>query len=243
MTAVRRGSHDVAGPRVLLIEHERTAPAGLLDDWLAARAADVHLLAIDAGAEPDPAESYELIVSLGSDASAYDDGVPWIGRELALLRQAVASGVPVLGICFGGQLLARALGADVFRAARGEIGWREVRSERPDLIPAGPWFQWHFDTFTPPPGATLLAHNDAGPQAFIHGRSLGLQFHPEVDLGIVSEWAALYRQELDDHGVDGDELLERSRSLAEAARKLSWRLLDGYYERVALTNGWQAASP
>jgi GMP synthase-like glutamine amidotransferase len=222
----------VSEPRVLVIEHERTAPAGLIGDWLEAHRADVQLLAIDEGADHDPPEAYDLVVSLGSEFAAYDDRLPWIARELDLVGGALTAGVPVLGICFGGQLLARALGAEVFPAAESEIGWREVRSEWPGVIAAGPWFQWHFDAFALPPGATLAAHNRLGPQAFLHGRSLGLQFHPEVDLEIVAGWAAAAPHELDAHGVDADQLLERTSELAEDAREVSLRLLEGYYDML-----------
>jgi GMP synthase-like glutamine amidotransferase len=222
----------MSAPRVLLIEHERATPAGLVDDWLAARHADVDLLEIDQGGTCDAPRAYDLIVSLGSESSAFDDRLPWVGRELELLGEAVAADVPVLGICFGGQLLARTLGAEVSRAREPEIGWGEVESRRPELIAAGPWFQWHFDSFACPAGATLLARNDAGPQAFIQGRSLGLQFHPEVDLEIIGNWAAVYREELDRHGVDAEALLEQSTELAGAAREVSWGLLEGFYVRV-----------
>jgi GMP synthase-like glutamine amidotransferase len=219
-------------PRVLLIEHERMTPAGLVNDWLDAHRAEVHLLQIDQGAKPEAPWAYDLIVSLGSESAAYDDRLPWIGRELELLGAAVAADVPVLGICFGGQLLARTLGAQVSRAPEPEIGWGAVRSDCPDLIAPGPWFQWHFDSFTCPAGATLLARNDAGPQAFVHGRSLGLQFHPEVDLEILASWVAVYREELDRHGVDAEALLRHTTAIGEQAREVSWRLLDGFYERI-----------
>jgi GMP synthase-like glutamine amidotransferase len=226
----------MTGPRVLLIEHERVTPAGLVNDWLEAHDADVHAVAIAEVVEHDAPQAYDLIVSLGSEVSAYDDGVPWIGGELQLLGEAVAADVPVLGICFGGQLLARALGADVFRAREPEIGWRELESMSVDLIPVRPWFQWHFDTFSRPPGATLLARNEAGPQAFMHGRSLGLQFHPEVDVEIINNWAVIYRHELDEHGVDAHELLAHTRGVADTAREVSWALLEGYFKHIALLN-------
>jgi GMP synthase-like glutamine amidotransferase len=221
-------------PHVLLIEHERVTPAGLVNDWLQSHDADVHSLAIAEVAEHDAPQAYDLIVSLGSEVSVYEDAAGWIGNELQLLGEAVAADVPVLGICFGGQLLARALGAEVFRAREAEIGWREVHTTSPDLIPAGPWFQWHFDAFSKPPGARLLAHNEAGPQAFVQGRSLGLQFHPEIDVEIINNWTVAYRHELDEHGIDPGELLSHSRRVAGAARETSWALFEAYFERIAL---------
>ena len=97
-------------------------------------------------------------------------------------------------------MLARVLGAEVFRGERAEIGWLPVRSTDPELVPDGPWFQWHFDSFTLPPGATLIAESDVGPQAFVAGRSLGLQFHPEVTTQIMDDWVRAYRHELDGDG-------------------------------------------
>src|SRR6202035_5066957 len=104
------GSKRVSGPRVLLLEHERSAPAGFIDDWLEGHDADVHLVRIDEADERDAPHEDDLIVALGSECSVRDEHVPWIARELELLRAAAAADVPVLGICFGGQLLARALG-------------------------------------------------------------------------------------------------------------------------------------
>ena len=129
--------------------------------------------------EVDP-RHFDMIVSLGSEFAAFDDSIPWLGREKRLLLDAMDADVPVLGICFGGQLLARVLGGQSYRGDLSEVGWLPVRTMDPGLVPEGPWFQWHFDTFTLPPGAELIADSPVGPQAFSVGRSLGVQFHPEV---------------------------------------------------------------
>ena len=219
--------------RALIVEHERATPGGLVYDWLDDYDAEVEDLRIDVDErEVDPA-AYDLIVPLGSEFAAYDDTVPWIEREKRLLERAVAADVPVLGICFGGQLLARVLGARCYRADGSEIGWLPVRSRDPELVPEGPWFQWHFDTFTAPPGATVLAESALGPQAYVAGRSLGVQFHPEVTPEIMEDWVRVYRHELDSDGVDPDALLQETYDRAESARASSRRLLDGYLERVA----------
>ena len=227
----------MSGPRVLLLEHERSAPAGLIDDWLEGHDADVDLVRIDEADERDAPQEYDLIVALGSECSVRDEHVPWIARELELLRAAVAADVPVLGICFGGQLLARALGGEVRRAPVPEIGWLQVHSEDPALISAGPWLQWHFDTFSRPPGAIQLAHSPAGPQAFRYGRSLAVQFHPEVDLEIVSGWASAYRDQLDPQRIDPDELLAETRRLIGTARAASLALFEAFYEHIARLGG------
>jgi GMP synthase-like glutamine amidotransferase len=219
--------------RVLVIEHERATPGGLIYDWVRDHGAVAEELRIDVeDREVDPRE-YDLLVPLGSEFAAYDDTVPWIEREKRLLRASVDADVPVLGICFGGQLLARILGARCFRADVSEIGWLPVRSIDPELVPEGPWFQWHFDTFELPDGSTLLAESDVGPQAFAIGRSLAVQFHPEVTPEIMEEWVRVYRHELDADGVDPDALLVETRQRAASAGATSRKLLDGYLERVA----------
>jgi len=219
--------------RALVIQHEQPTPGGYVNQWLEQRGAEQDIYRIDVEErEVDPRE-FDMIVSLGSEFAAFDDSIPWIEREKQLLVQAAQSDVPVLGICFGGQLLARVLGGSSFRGDQAEIGWLPVRTSNPALVTEGPWFQWHFDTFTPPPGARLIADSPAGPQAYIIGRSLGVQFHPEVTPEIMDAWVAVYRHELDQEGVDPDRLLEDTHRRAGDARAAAWRLLDGFLDRVA----------
>lgn len=228
--------------RALMIEHEPDIPGGLVDDWLAARgaAADVHRIATDER-DPDPS-AYDLVVTLGSEAAAFDDAVPWIPREQRLLRDAFDAEVPVLGICFGGQLLARALGGRALRADRSEVGWMAINSRDPSFVPGGPWLQWHRDTFTVPAGARLLADSPVGPQAYTIGRSLGIQFHPEVTPRIVADWVAGARDELDREGVDPDRMLAESRALDADNRSRAAALFDVFLDRVARIGGASAAS-
>jgi GMP synthase-like glutamine amidotransferase len=218
----------------LVIQHEEPTPPGLIRPWLEERGIQVHTLRID---EEDPHDldprDYDLVVSLGSEFGAYQDDIEWIRHEMDFLRDATEADVPFLGVCFGGQILARALGGEVRRSDREEIGWLPVGTSRPDLVPDGPWFQWHFDTFTPPPGATVIAENDVGPQAYVIGRSLGLQFHPEVTNDIMDSWVAAYRHELDEHGVDPDRLLGETHERAAEHEALARRLLDAFLEQIA----------
>lgn len=171
---------------------------------------------------PDPLD-YDAVVPLGSRWAVYDDRLPWVAGETAMVRDALDNGVGVLGVCFGGQLLAHALGGAVSRSPQPEVGWRPVHSGRPELVPHGPWFQWHFDRLTTPPGATEIAWNDCATQAFAQGRALGLQFHPEVDAALVDRW-------ISEDGPDGDitrlglsatEIRQRTAALAgDAAGRL-----------------------
>ncbi len=141
---------------------------------------------------PDPARA-ALVVVLGSETSAspdadVDNRAAWLDAELAWLAGAVAAGTPVLGICFGAQALARVLGGHVGRGPWPERGFVELGSADATALPAGTWLEFHDDTFTLPPGATELARNAVGVQAFVHGPHLGVQFHPEITPPVFATW-------------------------------------------------------
>jgi GMP synthase-like glutamine amidotransferase len=219
--------------RALILQHEEPTPPGLVSEWLDHHQVEVDTLRIDIEDREIDSTDYDLIVSLGSEFAAFDDTKPFVPREVSLIEEAFEADVPVLGLCFGGQLLARVLGGEVFRGNESEIGWLPVRSSNPDLVPEGPWFQWHFDSFTLPPGASLIADSEVGPQAFVAGRSLGLQFHPEVNTEIMEDWVRVYRHELDEDGVPPDELLEETYRRATESRQMSWQLLESFWNDVA----------
>ncbi len=221
--------------RVLFLHNDPTAPAALLGEAFADNGFDVDTFDVVPADRPDDpilevrfpdVTDYDVIVALGARWAAYDERVPWIAPEMELVRSALAAGSGVLGVCFGGQLLARALGGEVSRSPHPEIGWYEVHSDNPALVPHGPWFQWHFDRFTPPPGSVELARNLGTTQAFVQGRALGLQFHPEVDEALVSYWIDSDEQtggedDMAALGVDADELRTRTAAVAgDAARRL-----------------------
>jgi GMP synthase (glutamine-hydrolysing) len=180
--------------RALVLVHDpaedrRDRIPGALTPALTAR--DIHLdvVSLVGGTErrPNP-DRYDLVVVMGSHESVYDRTVPWLADELALVTSALARGLPALGICFGAQLLATVLGGTVARAARPEVGLTEVESDDLDLVPRGPWMQLHSDSFTPPRTATEIARNASGSQAFVAGRVLGVQFHPEVTPDSFDSW-------------------------------------------------------
>ncbi len=219
--------------QALIVQHEAATPGGLVLEWLNSLEAEIHEYRIDIEPERvDPGE-FDVIVSLGSEYAAFDDSIPWLKREIDLFRGAADQDVPILGICFGGQLLARVHGGNAFRGELHEVGWFRVDSKDEVLLPSGPWFQWHFDTFSIPPGAELLASSVAGPQAFVLGRNLGVQFHPEVTPAIMDEWVRVYRHELDEVGVDPNALLEETKRVAEKARASSLSLLRGFEYEIA----------
>jgi GMP synthase-like glutamine amidotransferase len=219
--------------RALVIEHDPDVPAGLVGEWLSERGADVEVWRVATDSRDPDLDGSDLIVTLGSEVAAYDDTVAWVAREQRLLRDAFDADLPVLGICFGSQSLARALGGRALRADRSEIGWIAIETHDPAFVPAGPWLQWHHDTFTPPAGASVLADSPAGPQAYTIGRSMGVQFHPEVTPEIVANWVAGGRDELDRECVDADRMLADARALDAENRARAVALFDAFLDRVA----------
>jgi GMP synthase-like glutamine amidotransferase len=215
--------------KILILEHEPEAPAGFFADWARRRGHTLETVDVPAiGEWPEPSES-DVIVSLGSDCSTHASPDPWIEREVAFLRDAHGAGVPVLGICFGGQALALALGGTVRRADFAEVGWSTTQSGDPELMPDGPWFLWHEDVFTVPPGAREIARSDAGPLAFVSGPSIGLQFHPEVDSSVIVGWIDGARHRMDELSIDEDALLSEIARVGDGARARA----DDLFDRIA----------
>jgi GMP synthase-like glutamine amidotransferase len=206
-----------------IVEHQADAPAGLLGEWAGERGLRTEVIRVHEGAAwPAPGEAARVAV-LGSDRSVHDNPPPWLGEEIDWLRAIAGAGAPVLGLCFGGQALAAALGGSVRRAERAEIGWVDVSGEL-----AGSWFAWHFDTFAAPPRARELGRTPAALQGFAIGPHLGLQFHPEVTPAIVADWVTTGRGDLDAERLDGEAIMERTEALAARARIAAFELFDSW---------------
>jgi GMP synthase (glutamine-hydrolysing) len=184
------------------------------------------------------ARDYAAIVLMGGEMHAGDDeGFPYLAREVELLRDAVRHDVPVLGICLGGQLLARSLGADVRPSGVLEGGWIPIspvpgrNGDDPVLghltEPTGV-FSWHVDIFDLPEGATQLATGDVTEQqAFRYRNAWGLQFHPEVDGDLFAIWLAAHPA-LDMTDEEKDRLRAEVRAGSEQSATFIARLFDGF---------------
>ena len=187
--------------------------------------------------------AYDLLVLMGAIYSLNDESQvgTWIERELDLLRRADAATIPVLGVCFGAQALAAAHGGQVFRAGSPEIGFAEVDTLDPARLPAGPWMQWHYDVFTVPDGAELLAVTDAGPQSFVLRRNLAMQFHPEVDVSTIDAWTSLDPEGsaagLAEAGSDVDTIRADAHANSDRQRADIDRVLDWWLPDVGLAAG------
>jgi len=183
---------------VLILQNLSTDGPAYLARWLRAMGQPFEVFDAAAGhAYPQGVEGYSALALLGGEMSA-NDSMPHLRQAERLFLQALQQGVPTLGHCLGGQLMARALGAEVTRAAVPEIGWHPMRIAPNDQARA--WFgddaeftvfQWHYDTFALPPGAVSWAASEAcARQAFGMGPHLAMQFHVELDLDKLRGWAA-----------------------------------------------------
>jgi len=231
--------------RVLFIKQDHVSAAGPVAEAFADLGYDVaDLLVVPPGrfGAPDvtvtfPApEAFDAIVPMGAPWSVYDQARigSWVGAELAFLRRAADSGVPVLGICFGGQALAAALGGTVEPAAGPEIGWRLLDTDQPGLIEPGPWFQWHMDRWRLPAGLRALARTELAEQAFTSGRSMGVQFHPEMTPCTLAGWLDNGgTAQLAEHGLDAERLLDQTRRLAVASAGRARALVRRFTEQIA----------
>ncbi|MDZ4265872.1 MAG: type 1 glutamine amidotransferase [Mycobacterium sp.] len=232
-------------PRVLFLRNEHIATEALLGEAFSDHGFDVETFDVvpaersdDPAGDvtfPDPA-GYDVLVPLGASWPVYDETLrsTWVGAEMQLMRDAAECGTALLGVCFGGQLIAQAFGGTVARSSHPEIGWHDVHSDRPDLVPGGPWFQWHFDRWTLPPGATELARTANASQAFVLGRAMALQFHPEVDADLLKVWlAADHNGEVVNAGLTHDELFTRTAELAEDTASRIRGLVRGFLSYAA----------
>ena len=189
---------------IAIFRHAPSEGPGYLAEFLDARKLPWQLIRIDAGeAVPADASRFSGLVLMGGPMSVNDE-LPWIGPVLALIRDAVARDIPVLGHCLGGQLMTRALGGVVTRNAVKEIGWGEVSAD--SSAEARAWFggvtsatafHWHGETFSLPAGAShLLSSKHCANQAYALGKHLALQCHVEMTAAMIREWCEIGADEI-----------------------------------------------
>ncbi|MDQ3103405.1 MAG: type 1 glutamine amidotransferase [Actinomycetota bacterium] len=214
----------------LILQHGDDGPAGHLGDWLVERGIPASTCKVWEAGVPTAPGAFPWICSLGSEYTPGRQGSPaWVDAEIDFLRRGLASEVPILGLCFGGQTLAAAAGASVHPAEPEEVGWMRIETFDPGRIPAGPWLHFHYDQLELPDAATELARSPAGTAAFSLGASLGVQFHPEVTGEIVSRWAELDGDTLKRLGISAEDLAREAERSSEGARRDAWQLFDAWW--------------
>jgi GMP synthase-like glutamine amidotransferase len=231
--------------RALFIQHDHVSPLGPVGERFADHGYDIDTVLVvpeERFSAPNvpfsfpDARDYDVIVPLGAPWGAWDDACigNWLLPEIDWMREAVGDDIPVLGICFGGQLIARAMGGAVAPAPKGEIGWTAIWSDRPELVGHGPWFQFHYDRWTVPPEAVEIARNPVASQAFTIRRSLAVQFHPELDAAGLKgwlDWGGDAKVAAD--GQDPAVMLAQTVAEQAAARQRTHALVDAFLRDVA----------
>jgi GMP synthase (glutamine-hydrolysing) len=233
-------------PKILVVVHDiddhlnemanPIAEAGILmDTW------DVQN---DSVGKPDleTLERYSGIISLGAHAGVLEEAKhPWMSHERKIMKWALDTETPLLGLCFGSQLLASAAGSRVYVADTGEFAWTKV-----DMLPeaasdpvigslgkTADAFQFHYDSFDLPENAVLLGESNGMIEAYRVGSSAwATQFHPEVGLSQQLAWLSTYRGAFIREGIDIDEQIAKSHELAASYRKQAWDLSAAFAKQV-----------
>lgn len=220
----------------LVVANARDNDSGYVGERLAQRGYRLRTVLRESGAVPTTvaaAGGPDLVLLLGSEwsvAAPVDEEA--LQAECALVLDAMALGVPLLALCYGAQVVAHATGGRVAPVPRPEIGLVHVVSDAPDLVPAGPWMEFHTDGLEPPSTATVLARNDCGVQAFALPGVLGVQFHPEVRPEVLDDWAGRFPDLVAGAGLDRAALVDTARGREDASRAAAHALVDGFLARL-----------
>jgi GMP synthase (glutamine-hydrolysing) len=235
--------------RVLVLQHGPLDGPGYLGEALARRGAALSIVRLDLGQPIPPASARDALLILGGEMNVYQEAQhPWLVAENRAIQAAVADGAPILGVCLGGQLLAKALGAPVQLGGATEVGLISVAltpAGRADRLFAGlpgelEVVAWHDDTFAIPAGAVALAGSRGCPnQAFRFGaHAYGLQFHPEVSPAMLAEWTS---GATGNRPVDWSAFRRLVESRAETLRAQAERLAANFLRASAPGHGPTAA--
>ena len=190
----------------------------------------------------DNLEQYSGIISMGAHAGVLEeDKHAWMSHERKIMKWALDTETPLLGLCFGSQLLASAAGGRIYKAETGEFAWTKV-----DMLPAAAndpvigtlgetvdAFQFHYDNIELPKNAVLLGESNGTIEAFRVGSSAwATQFHPEVGLSQQLAWLSTYRGAFIREGIDINEQIAKSHELAASYRKQAWDLSEAFAKQV-----------
>jgi len=217
----------------------------LIEDCLRQERIPYQVLSLESGLRLPKLDKFTHIVFLGGPMNVYEeDRYPFLIEEDLFIKEAIQRGKSILGICLGAQLIAKALGAKVFKAPVREIGWYDVSLTRIGSI--DPFFshlpktfsvfQWHEDTFEIPHGAVLIATSSPVPhQAFRYGdNAYGLQFHLEVNQDIIRQWVESYEQEFEGPHPplsSKQRIFADTQAKIELYKKMGMRFLKSFFRK------------
>ncbi len=237
--------------KILVIRHEPCTTLGLLNPIATQTNSLIQYLDVSQGERlTEPIDDYSHVVILGGSVSAYeDDRYPFLREEFKLIETAIDHALPIVGICLGSQVLAKVLGAKVYRGESGrEAGWCEV--ELTDAATADPLlqdfpaqfrvFQSHQDTFDLPTNSVHLARSANYPhQAFCYqGHVWGLQFHLEFDQTVLSNCSAVIENELRESNIQDttvEQLLTEAQRHSPAVAPIANQFMDYFLQRQAVS--------
>ncbi len=231
--------------RVLVVEHQESCPPHLVGRWLEEAGCTLSVCRPYAGDALPALTSYDAVLVMGGDMGAYDDDrAPWLPALKALIRDAVSTGTPTLGICLGHQVMAVALGGEVIRNPRGQtvglqpVGWSSEAADDALFGARGGdemAIHWNNDIVVGmPDGGAVLARTPGGEVqvARFADSAWGIQSHPEVDSDVVTGWAAEDRDDLVALGLDEHVVLAEIKD-AEHALEAQWRPLIARFGEMA----------
>ncbi|MBI4773722.1 MAG: type 1 glutamine amidotransferase [Deltaproteobacteria bacterium] len=228
--------------RVGILQHTDLDGPGALGAYLQSAGVDVSIIKLYEGeALPSESSPWHAVVSLGGSMHAWEDAeFPFLPRETSFLAGMIDRGIPVLGICLGAQLIARACGCRVHPAAKEEIGWRAVTLT--EMGSKDPLFsgiadkllvlQYHYDTFELPARGELLGTSmDCRNQAFRLGNTYGVQFHPEINREILAEWFS--------ERPEREQVLSEYERVKEAFFRQNQRIYENF---LSIIRTWKTAT-
>ena len=214
----------IANPRI-------AADLGILGDWLDEHGIGVQRLTRDDVLAVDAADDTDVLIVMGSiwtlaDGHRTVEHAEAIDAEVQLVRRWVHDDRPMLGICFGGQVLSTALGGSVTRMPQRMIAWQTPAS--PDTALRAPWALWHEDRFSVPTGSDALAVAPHAPMAIRAQRAWGVQFHPEFTADIITSIA----EDLQTPTEHAQPMIDVARERAEEQRAASTAFFDSWWQDV-----------
>ena len=215
----------------VIVNPRIAADLGLLGDWLEDRGIGVHRLIRDDVLAPDAADEADVLIVMGSiwtlaEGHRTVEHAAAIDAEIELVRQWVRKDRPMLGICFGGQVLSAALGGTVTRMPQRMIAWHKPASSQAAL--RNSWALWHEDRFSVPDGTDLLARARHAPMGLRTRRAWGVQFHPEFTADIIASIAT----DLNTPARRAQPMIDVANERGAALRSASSTFFDAWWDDV-----------